>query len=277
MDDTERMCGSTYICPVFVTEYAWCVLSVCMCGVAVCGCVCWCGGMGAGLDRNFERFELMEMEVEPGHIKEVLRSIVHTLLFNRALGSLQPVEASSALFQQITYAKIDDPLIDNHVDRDIDKFIMSIHKNRSEKANYYVSFYEKQAKKGMWPFSAKEEKLVWEIWNIPLHIKHAPLQLNNTQQPPQQPPPPASAHPSPSSPAEISSVQRAEHALLANMHRMVEQLNNKTQHIPPIKQSGAALTFNFECSYSCGGQPDDNWGLSTLKRMIKQGPPMLLS
>ena len=49
-----------------------------------------------------------EMEVEYRQIHEVLRCLIHTIVFNRALGCITPVEVDSELFDDVTYVKCDD-------------------------------------------------------------------------------------------------------------------------------------------------------------------------
>jgi hypothetical protein len=59
---------------------------------------------------------------------------------------------------------------------------------------------------------------------------------------------------------------------------LVSSINEKRDHIPPLKSnSPAALAFSFELSFTFGDKADESWGLNTIKRMLKQGPPMLLS
>jgi len=47
---------------------------------------------------NFELFELPPLEVESYQVTEVIRCILHTILFNRALGGVRPREVDSELF-----------------------------------------------------------------------------------------------------------------------------------------------------------------------------------
>ena len=95
---------------------------------------------------NMEVFELDQpLEVEPSQVKQALRCLLHTILFNRALGSITPREVSlfcSALLFilltcfvgyhhaqvecdifEISYARVDDERIQSTVEKNIDKLI----------------------------------------------------------------------------------------------------------------------------------------------------------
>jgi len=47
---------------------------------------------------NCESFELPQLDVESYQVTEVLRCIIHTILFNRALGTVKPREIDAELF-----------------------------------------------------------------------------------------------------------------------------------------------------------------------------------
>ena len=57
---------------------------------------------------------------------------------------------------------------------------------------------------------------------------------------------------------------------------LVLSINEKRDHIP-VKNLPAPLYFSFELSFTFGEKADESWGLATIKKMLKQGPPMLLS
>ncbi|XP_064986166.1 autophagy-related protein 101-like isoform X3 [Musa acuminata AAA Group] len=85
---------------------------------------------------NCETCQLKELVVEPPEIREVLRCILHTILFHRALGLVRPKDVECELFD-ITYV--------------------------------CISFYEVKNKHATW-FGNKIERFYWEQWYINLHI-----------------------------------------------------------------------------------------------------------
>lgn len=52
---------------------------------------------------NCEVFHLPSIAVELHQVREVLRCLAHTIVFNRALGPLKPREVDSELFEAITW------------------------------------------------------------------------------------------------------------------------------------------------------------------------------
>jgi len=216
--------------------------------------------------RNFERFEFKEMELEPYQAKDVLRCLLHSILFNRALGSFQPKDAECVAVENVPYAKLDDPIMDDSLEGDIDRFMTSWTKSGSKKAKLSLSFYERVEKKSFAFFGGKDEKLHWERWVLPL------VQHNEKDRPKTQ--------------ADRDRVSAARHSrLLENLFYLVTMVNDRREHIPTGKlskdhassSSPSPLTFNWEINFAFGEKSEESWTINTLKRMLKQGPPMLLS
>jgi hypothetical protein len=58
---------------------------------------------------------------------------------------------------------------------------------------------------------------------------------------------------------------------------IIQRVDAKKAHIPPVKSTGAGkLCYPFEISFNTGGKTDESWGMQTFKRILKQGPPMLM-
>eukprot|EP00850_Spirogloea_muscicola_P003126 SM000012S25388 [mRNA] locus=s12:810779:813001:+ [translate_table: standard] len=85
-------------------------------------------------------FDLQPLELEPYQIREILRCLLHTVLFNRALGLVRPRDVDLELFD-ITYV--------------------------------CLSFYEKRNKQMAW-FGNQMERLYWEQWCIHLAVVQSP-------------------------------------------------------------------------------------------------------
>lgn len=58
-------------------------------------------------DMNCEVFTLSPMRCEPFQVKEVLRAVLHTILFSRTLGVVRPRDVDSELFD-LTYSTCGD-------------------------------------------------------------------------------------------------------------------------------------------------------------------------
>jgi autophagy-related protein 101 len=98
--------------------------------------------------------------------------ILHTIMFNRALGLVRPREVDSELFE-ITYCG--DAATEKKIEEKIDLFLAWVEKHPNKKSQVCLSFYETRNKQMAW-FSSKVERLYWEQWCIQLQvIPPAPL------------------------------------------------------------------------------------------------------
>jgi hypothetical protein len=52
---------------------------------------------------NHESFRFKEIELEFAHVPEVLRCLLHTILFQRQLDAVKPKEEVCILFEDINY------------------------------------------------------------------------------------------------------------------------------------------------------------------------------
>lgn len=70
---------------------------------------------------NCETLNLPLIEVEPHQVRELLRCVLHTVIFNRALGHVRPRDVDSELFD-ITYVHCGDEEVDRRVEARINEF-----------------------------------------------------------------------------------------------------------------------------------------------------------
>lgn len=121
--------------------------------------------------------KLKLIELRHTDIGDVLRCILHSILFLRASNSICPSDMDCDEFD-ITYAKCGGQAEDDHVNYLIknvhDEMIKKSHLQRS----VIVSFYEKQVHKGFLGFMSNEVKRYWEHWEIPLEIKNGTIYIN---------------------------------------------------------------------------------------------------
>jgi hypothetical protein len=160
--------------------------------------------------------------------------------------------------------------VDDSVERGIDRFTTAWNKSGSLRGNVCVGFYEKSTKK-TFLFGTKEEKMFWERWIIPLALADQKSAGGGGSS--------AAGGKSANTQGERDRLARErQQRLVENLVYLVSCVNEKKDHIPPVKSSSTvALAFSFELSHTTGEKTDESWGLSTIKRMLKQGPPMLLS
>lgn len=74
-------------------------------------------------------------EIDSSQIKGVLQCLLHSILFNRALGAFTPKDAECVEMEGLPYAKLDDAGVDSCVDSYIERFVTGLKKSGSSKGN----------------------------------------------------------------------------------------------------------------------------------------------
>jgi autophagy-related protein 101 len=218
---------------------------------------------------NCEVFYLNELEVEHYQIREVLRCILHTIMFNRALGLVRPREVDSELFE-ITYVQCGDAATEKKIEEKIDLFLAWVEKHPNKKSQVCLSFYETRNKQMAW-FSSKVERLYWEQWCIQLQvIPPAPLRAKPFYD---------RAHYGDAPETMMDERQKRHAALELALRNVIMQVlqivNEKKDHIPPVVHSDVVISFPFEIAIPSSS--DSSFGMDMFKRMLQTGPPTMLS
>ena len=146
---------------------------------------------------NLELFQLEPIEIYRFQLKEVIRCIVHTILFQRSLGHLtqwtsQHGEASTTRDVDCDIFHISYPQVQGccaQVERALDEFMQHVQQQQemgrpaaedvhqpssSSERNVFstkcvLTFYRRKIVSSFW-FSKKEEKFYWERWEIPITV-----------------------------------------------------------------------------------------------------------
>lgn len=216
---------------------------------------------------NCEACQLRELAVEPFEIREVLRCILHTIVFHRALGLVRPKDVDCELFE-ITYVQCGDLGLEKKIEEKIDQFIVWVEKHPNRKCQVSLSFYEVKNKQPSWPFSNKVERLYWEQWHINLNVTTPKVHSKSR---------PGKA---PSNLGEDtlegSSLRHAalESSLREVIFQIIKFVNEKKDHIPAVQNSDV-ISFPYEITVPSSS--DSLWHADVLKRMLQTGhhPTML--
>eukprot|EP00898_Chlorokybus_atmophyticus_P003468 jgi/Chlat1/4121/Chrsp269S03956 len=203
---------------------------------------------------NCEVISLKELEVEFYQIREVLRCILHTILFHRALGLVKPRDVDSELFD-ITYVHCGDPALDKTLEEKIDLFCNWVERQPGKpykSGQINLSFYEKRHKH-IW-FGTKEQRLYWEQWCV--HLSVVQPGSYDTD-------------------AERTRRHKAlEEALSDVLLQILRVANDKREHIPPVVSPEVA-TFPYELTIPSAS--DSSFGMDMFKRMLQTQPPAMLN
>ncbi|XP_028760429.1 autophagy-related protein 101 isoform X2 [Neltuma alba] len=182
--------------------------------------------------------QLKELELEQFEIREVLRCILHTILFHRALGLVRPKDVDLELFD-ITYVQCGEDELEKKVDDKIEQFISWVEKHPNKKSQVCLSFYEEKNKHASW-FS-KSERLYWEQWYINLNVAQHP-KVHSSK----------SHHSKVADPGEGALEDRnarsaaLESSLREVLFQIIKFVNEKKDHVPPIPNLEGVISFPFE-------------------------------
>lgn len=220
---------------------------------------------------NCEVCQLKELEVEhfEFEIREVLRCILHTILFHRALGLVRPRDVDLELFE-ITYVQCGDLEIENKIDEKIEQFISWVEKHPNKKSQICLSFYEVKNKQVSW-FTNKIERLYWEQWYINLNVSQLPRTHSSKSHRSKVVVDPGE------SALEESSARRAslEASLREVLFQIIKFVNEKKDHVPPIPNRDGVISYPYEITIPSSS--DSAFGMDMIKRMLQTGHPTMLS
>lgn len=98
--------------------------------------------------------------------KDVLRGVLHAILFHRLFGSIKP-QTFEVL--DVTMPAVSDPDIEKLVNDRVDAFWKAIESGANKRGQIIVTISEKKLKKN-W-FSTGEEEVPWEQWVINAELR----------------------------------------------------------------------------------------------------------
>ncbi|WOL01380.1 autophagy-related protein [Canna indica] len=216
---------------------------------------------------NCETCQLKELVVEPLEIQDVLRCILHTIVFHRALGLVRPRDVECEHFD-ITYVQCGDQQLEKKIEEKIDQFIGWVEKHPNRKSRVCLSFFEEKNKHASW-FGNKTERRYWEQWYINLHVgnpkshgkSHSSKAPFNTKE-------------------NLSEESSSRHAALESslrevMFQIIRFANEKKDHIPAVQNSDT-ISFPYEISIPSSSDSSFGWHADVLKRMLQTGHPSML-
>ena len=119
---------------------------------------------------NCEHVDLEPIEVERFQVKEVLKALLHSIIFQRALGAQQMRDTDSDLFD-LSYVRSDSRAIDAKVEEQTEAFVKALERDETMAGHQVcLSFFELRVRPSTFGLFRSEEKVVWERWHIPLLV-----------------------------------------------------------------------------------------------------------
>mmetsp|Transcript_36074 Transcript_36074/g.115476 ORF Transcript_36074/g.115476 Transcript_36074/m.115476 type:complete len:244 (-) Transcript_36074:297-1028(-) len=239
---------------------------------------------------NCEQIALEELHVERFQLKEVLKILLHSIIFQRALGECRLRDVDSELFdiscaassasaemaaladfrsRGARYVRCDSRLVEARVEEHAEAFSSAIERG----ARVSLAFFERRARQAAFGLFRSEERVVWERWTIPLVVVPNFAQLHRHMGGAQMPPGAHGAGRSTEADSQDEESRRRQASLEAVLRRRIEFIltvaSGRREHIPPADGLGGEALW-FEISTDA-----DSWsGLDLLKQLLSS-PPQL--
>ena len=204
-----------------------------------------------------EIHELPSIELQPFQVKEVLKVLMHSIIFQRALGNYRFKDSESELFD-VPYVRCDSRQIDLRVEEHAEAFAKAANVEpggEPEHVQVCISFFERRSRPGAFGLFRSEERVIWERWYIRLSV----------QLPPQ------------SGPGGETERWRRQQELDGAIRRQLEVIlltaGSKKEHIPPASGLGGDDSAQwFELVSSA---PEVKSGLDIFKQLLSSPPSLV--
>ena len=209
---------------------------------------------------NCEIHQLAPLRCEAFQAKEVMRAVLHTVLFTRALGVVRPRDVDCEMFD-LSYATCGDPAVDAAVEARLDALQAWLRRETraggETHARVTLSFHELQHVGGSLPRIEKRPTACWEQWRVPLEVVVVD-----------------EAH-------DVLKEQLAlelRDTLRGAIQHVLGLAGERKDHIPPVTTASAVcFPFAIGGSFAEDKEESRNGALGTLKKMlVDASPPSML-
>mmetsp|Transcript_55618 Transcript_55618/g.154988 ORF Transcript_55618/g.154988 Transcript_55618/m.154988 type:complete len:225 (+) Transcript_55618:144-818(+) len=184
---------------------------------------------------NVEELVCPELRLAMCHVKEALRTVLHTVVVCRSLGGHRPIEprpVHSELFD-LSYMKTDEVEFEQDIENGIRQFseLFENSAGRSSRAQLVLNFYTtKTRKQSLWNIIVgNDEKIVFEQWRAPVAVqpfRRFSSPVDNLRE---------------EADLQASASQQVQQVL----HFVIGKANAKVDHLPPPPQSQASYKFEI--------------------------------
>ena len=212
---------------------------------------------------NCEIHQLAPLRCEAFQAKEVMRAVLHTVLFTRALGVVRPRDVDCEMFD-LSYATCGDEGVDAAVEARLDALQAWLHRKTRERgethARVTLSFHELNDETEKRP--EKRPTSCWEQWRVPLEILVLDDEEHHSVKPREQ------------------LWLELRDTLRGAIQHVIGLAGERKDHIPPVT-TAKAVCFPFDIGGSFVDEKEEKNGggaLGTLKKLlVDASPPSMLS
>jgi autophagy-related protein 101 len=115
---------------------------------------------------NLEQFTVKQLRLELHQVKDALKALLHSILFQRELGIVTPRQVESEC--GVSYLTLGDITTDKYIEERLALFESRL--RASTQLTVALSFYELQKRKGVIRLFNDSQKSIWEEWRIPVQL-----------------------------------------------------------------------------------------------------------
>ena len=202
---------------------------------------------------NHEIVEMEPLECEAYQTKEVLKVLLHSIVYQRALGECRFCECESNLLIGVPYVRCSSHAICQRVDDCVENLSSELERiahasPAGVSARIFVAFVERRCRPGTFGLFRGEERVTWERWHIALAVR--------------------SVHPpaAPAGAAECCAEGRRRRQqkeqlavdLRARLEMILTTASSRKEHIPPADGLGGGDPTWFEITSDAGS--GESWG-----------------
>lgn len=188
---------------------------------------------------NVEEFVCPELRLAMCHVKEAMRTVLHSLVVCRSIGGHRPIDPKATVSEvfDLTFFRTDEPGFDEEIEEAARQFTELFEVSaacRCGKAQLVLSFFTtKTRKQTLWNLLVgSDEKVVFEQWRFPVvvqQLRRYPNTADNI--------------------SEEASLQAAAALQVQQvLHFVVNRASVKVDHLPPPPQTQAS--YKFEVSFA---------------------------
>eukprot|EP01092_Planopodium_desertum_P010748 TRINITY_DN4830_c0_g1_i1.p1 TRINITY_DN4830_c0_g1~~TRINITY_DN4830_c0_g1_i1.p1 ORF type:complete len:196 (+),score=1.82 TRINITY_DN4830_c0_g1_i1:37-624(+) len=115
-----------------------------------------------------EKRQVAPLMVAEEHIADVTRCLLHTIIFNRAIGVVKPKDVVLEGLE-VSYVKCDNEAVETAVETKVKRFCEYFHQKKKDRGKILLTFSEKKITSS-WFGRKSEELLPFEDWVIGIAI-----------------------------------------------------------------------------------------------------------
>lgn len=219
---------------------------------------------------NFELIELDPIACESYQTKEVLKILLHSIIFQRALNEHRLCDCESDLLD-LSYVRCDSHGVSQRVEEYAEGLSSALERTHFTSKvgksagpapapvavapmKICLAFVERRNRPGAFGLFRGEEKVIWERWHIPLAVTAPGEAVSDLSQPQKAP---HGARERSTSESESRQLQRQQLAdeLRDRLEVILTKASSRKDHIPPVDGLGGG-----DCSWFEVTSETEAWG-----------------